>query len=162
MRFVRQHRSIDANRLAEFEHERGVRLPDSYRAFLLGCNGGYAPRPGYLAVPGWNQTIIQAFMGIDAEGAYSIESLNFLDLSSWLDRHMLPMAEVPNGQGFVLDLRPRTFGKIYVRDHDSPPNSKLAIDDAGMDETDRVSALIFHPIADSFEEFIDMLGPEPD
>lgn len=160
MRFKRQHRPVTRQQMADFERERGIRLPDGYRQFLLDYNGGYAPDPGYLDVPGWNETVLQAFLGVDTGGSYSFARENFHDLSPWLDQHFFPFAEDPGGQVFVIDLRQKTYGKVYVRDHDSPRNIALRIDDTGMDETDRVAALIFHPVADSFADFIAMLGPE--
>lgn len=53
-------------------------------------------------------------------------------------------------------------GKTYIRAHNSPPNDQILIDDTGFqDEDDYEEAQIFFPVADSFSEFVAMLGPDP-
>ena len=62
-----------------------------------------------------------------------------------------------------MDLREgANHGKIYIRAHNSPPNEQILIGDSGFqDEDDYEEAPIFFPVADSFSDFVTMLGPDP-
>lgn len=59
-----------------------------------------------------------------------------------------------------MDLRPTSHGKTYIRAHNSPPNHPILIDNKGFeDEGDYEEASLFHPLANSWTEFVEMLGP---
>lgn len=75
---------------------------------------------------------------------------------------MLVMGCDPFAEQIVMDLRPATYGKIYIRAYAYPPEGPLHISDTGFDEFDCEEASLYYPLADSFGEFIAVLGPEPE
>jgi hypothetical protein len=160
MKFERQDRPVADAEIRTFENELGTRLPEDYRQFLLRHAGGHAPEPGYIDVPGWDATVLQAFFGLEDGSPYRLDADGFGNLSVGSSRRLLQIAEDPNGQAFVLDLRLATFGHVYVHDHDGPPNETVVIDTAGFDQDDIEEAVFFHVVANSFDGFLGMLRYE--
>lgn len=146
-----------------FELELEKVLPESYKAFLLRYNGGRpASSHNYAVIPGWDELLVSEIFGMGAPSWASLKTRDTTNFSTSVGRHMLTIADTPNGDQIIMDLRPKAYGEIYVRAHDSPPNDPFVIDDTGFDQFDYEEASLYYPIADSFERFIDMLGPEPD
>jgi hypothetical protein len=75
---------------------------------------------------------------------------------------MLAIGHDPFSETIFMDLRPGTYGKVYLRAHAYPPTGPLNIGDTGFAQADYEEASLYHSVAGSFEEFIDILGPEPD
>lgn len=163
MRFKEAHPPATESAIAAFERQRAVRLPTAYRAFLLETNGGYGPELQILTVPNWpdwRQMVVTEMRGLHGEDYNSIEQEWLGNFSKDIGRQMLQFADDPGGQIFVIDLRPMTHGKVYVRHHDIPPNFSRLIDDTGFDANDHEEAELYHPIADNFEAFLAMLAPD--
>lgn len=165
MIFKRQNQPATHQAIAEFEHRRGVRLPEVYVEFLTSINGGYTGGiDSYVRTDGGDELIVQQILGITDNPEDSIATDRFSNFSDWLHTRMLEIAYTPNGDSLFMDLRETgTYGRIYVRAHDSPPNDSILIDDAGFDDMDDYEeALLFRPVANSFSDFIAMLGTAPD
>ena len=148
--------------LSAFEKNRRISLPASYREFLLEGNGGYGPEPSFLDIPNWTRTSLQTIFGLTGIEAKSIHRTELGNFSPEIERQFLQIALDPGGEVFVLDLRPTTYGRVYVRAHDSPPNRPPIIDDTGFSEWDYEEAELYHHVASSFEEFLGMLRAEPE
>ncbi len=151
-----------ASDLNDFERDRGIILPAPYREFLLDTNGGYGPEPCYLNVPDWNRTSIAMFLGLTTNETNSIRRMELGNFSKEIERQLVQIAIDPGGEIFVLDLRSKTYGAIYVRAHNSAPNRPPLIDPTGFNNWDDEEAELYHHVAPSFEAFLEMLQPEPE
>jgi len=87
--------------IARFESRNRLRLPPSYKQFLMTHNGGH-PINDEFAVPGWGCTSVQYFFGLQTGDSY--------DLQDWTTQlrcdelaHFLPIAV--DGGGWVVFLR---------------------------------------------------------
>lgn len=146
--------------LDRFERERGLRLPDAYKAFIMREQGGEAIGGDTdIAVPGWGTTGVYHWFGATPKDL-SFFNAWLGDFSGPVSRSFVQFALGLAGQVFVIDLRPKTHGKVYVRDHHGPPNIPHVIDGTGFDPNDHEEAQLYHPVADSFEAFLAMLGPD--
>lgn len=74
---------------------------------------------------------------------------------------MLTIGYDPFSERVVMDLRPKTCAESTSA-HAYPPEGPLHIDDTGFDAFDYEEASPYSLLADSFGEFIAMLGPEPE
>ena len=147
--------------LDDFALKRGIVLPHEYRAFLLKHNGGYAPNDSYIRVESWNSTAIHTMLGLVDNESESISVQRLGGFSKEVRRQLLKIAFDSGSHMFVMDLRTKNYGKIYIRDHNTPPKLVPVIDDFGFDKYDPEEATLYHHIADSFTEFLAMLGPDP-
>lgn len=116
VRFEDENPPTSPARIDDFEKENGIRLPDSYRRFLLDHNGG-APLPDRIRVPGWpgGFTGFNTFFGIDGDD----------DLQDNLDAYedrippgFVPIGDDPGGGLFCLALSGPHEGEIYFWDHE--------------------------------------------
>jgi len=91
----------------------------------------------------------------------SIEDDPYNNFSDPIHAQLLQIAYT-GSQGIYMDLREGPMhGRIYILAR--PANEALQVDDTGFqDEDDYEEALFLHPVADTFSEFITMLGPHPD
>lgn len=164
MNFEQRNEPTTALAIAQFEQKQGIRLPQDYRAFLLAENGGYLDRSNdYFEVEGWNSFVVEDLLGLTSDAGSSIAANRFNNFSDFIEKRLLVIGYA-SGETLYMDLRETSsFGKIYVRAHDSPINDPILIDNTGFThEADYEEARLFYPIADSFSEFIAMLGPEPE
>lgn len=160
-----QNPPIQLEDLSRLEIERGVEIPKSYREFISQNRGGYsAGGDDVLFAPSWNETPVSIWYG--TEGSTYGGTFFKWDLGNFspeVAKKFLQFAEDPGGQIFVIDLRSQTYGRVYVRDHDSPLKRPPIIGSEGFStDTDYEEAELFHPIAESFEAFLNLLGPDPD
>lgn len=164
MKFVTTNSPTSSDEIKKFEQQRGVLLPQDYVKFLLQTNGGQLnPLQSYALVPGWNSLEVQELYGVTDDPNRSITNHTFTNFSDFMHKVMLKIGYNPFSETLFMDLREGSnHGKIYIRAHNSPPNEQILIDDTGFqDEDDYEEAQIFFPVADSFSEFIAMLGPDP-
>ncbi len=143
----------------DFQTEICYTLPQDYKQFLVTVGGGYGPDK-HLAYPKtWKP-------GIVIQNIYGPQSDDYLDIRKTRDSMYVPacflnFASDPGGELFVMDLRPETefYGKIYVRDHDHAFNPKpfLTVEFFEEYDCDPDEARLYHFIAGSFTEFLDLL-----
>ena len=165
MKFMRQNEPAERHVVAEFEQQRGIRLPEDYVEFLVNINGGYTGGVGsYTRTEGGQGIVVQQFLGLTGSSEDSIATDQFSNFSNWIHIRLLEIAYTPGGEPLFMDLRETgAHGKIYILSYDSPPNDPILIDDTGFqDEDDYEEAQFLHPIANSFSEFTAMLGPAPE
>ncbi len=163
MIFNTTHEPSSAETVSDFERSRNIKLPEDYVAFLLDINGGgLNPEKSAALIDGWNWLMVSFLLGLTSNPEHSISNHVFTNFSDDIHRMMLMIGNDPFGEAIFMDLRPTSHGKIYVRAHNSPPNYPILVDDAGFeDEGDYEEASLFHPVADSWTEFVAMLGPAP-
>jgi cell wall assembly regulator SMI1 len=111
--------ALTEGRLAEVEGRLGVRLPDSYREFLLAYNGGRPAPSHFLAYennkPGWMR--VHFFFGID-DPVRSCDILwNSAMFAGRIPDRVIPIACDEGGNRFCLDLRQAVDGPILFWDH---------------------------------------------
>lgn len=116
VRFEDENPPTSPSRIDDFEKANGIRLPESYRRFLLHHNGG-APLPDRIRVPGWpgGFTGFNTFFGIDSD-----EDLQD-NLDTYEDRippGFFPIGDDPGGGLFCLALSAPHEGGIYFWDHE--------------------------------------------
>ena len=136
--------------LAAWEAERGVRLPEDYRRFLLRTNGGFL-RPFAFeltieddAVPGAVHALDHLFdwKQVSRQTQEDIAAHLRTTPPGWL------AVGITEGELFVmLSLEAQTYGSValWVSDYSTP---------WGQPPNDRI-----HSLASSFEAFLDMLRP---
>ena len=161
MRFIRQNEPTNEAQVKGFEVSKNLRFPKDYRAFLLEYNGGRpADANAFWQLDDLNLLSIEAIYGFTSDSLNSIKRDRFNNFSNSIHARLLQIAYT-GSQNLYLDLREGPMhGKIYILAR--PANEALKVDDVGFeDEADYEEALFLHPVADSFSDFIDMLGPEP-
>lgn len=160
MIFERQNEPIDEATIKGFEVARNLRFPSDYRAFLLKFNGGRpADANAFWRIDELNLLSIEEVYGITSDSLNSIEKDRFNNFSKSIHTQLLQIAYT-GSQGIYMDLREGPMhGRIYILAR--PANETLKVDDAGFqDEDDYEEARFLHPVANSFSEFIAMLGPD--
>lgn len=122
VQIMERGRPIDDEDIAVVESVLNVRLPDSYRNFLLAYNGG-RPSPDVVDVdmaPG-SPTDVQVFFGIERGVATSDLLWNVHHLSARLpSRDLLPIACDSGGNLFCLSVSGNSVGKIFYCDLSTP------------------------------------------
>lgn len=108
---------LTPDRLARFEREHILRLPEDYRQFLLEYNGG---------IPGPEDTIdfeggssdLQCLYGIsDGDNVASLER-NLEDIKEWGIDEGLPIGHDFFGNFFLLSVQSGREGQVFFWDHD--------------------------------------------
>lgn len=163
MIFEKQNDHTSVVRIDAFERQRGIRLPEDYKAFLLEFNGGYLDRSNdYFEVGSWNSFCVEDLLGITDNPSTSLTTNRFTNFSDYTRSKLLQIGYA-SGEILFMDLREGgTHGRIYIRAHDSPPNDPILIDETGFVSGDYEEASLLHPVAKNFSDFLSMLGPEPD
>jgi hypothetical protein len=137
-------------RIASFEGELGVSLPEQYRRFLLKTNGGRFSPPGTYAVdvegaPGGSADVGD-FFGIDDAVESCDLSWNRSTLSERIPDELLPIACDSGGSVFCLSLQGPDRGAVLYCDLQS-----VAFD---YEATPK-----FYPVASNFEGFLNKICP---
>jgi hypothetical protein len=132
-------------RIAMLERQLGVRLPESYRSFLLRYNGG-RPEPDFFPIRGFDRAAfggVDYFFGLDRSIRSNSIDWNYRMYLGRIPTEFLPVAGDASGNVICLSLAGVNRDAVYFWDHDneySPP---------GYDNV--------HFVADSFSKFLDSL-----
>ena len=147
--------------ITELEASREFDLPTDFRNYLREVGGGIIGSGGYIELPYPNSSIILAIKGFTQDPLFNIRRNRFNNFSKVIDRKFLYVASDIGRQAVIMDLRLRFHGHIYYYDPDEIPLKIVQLDDTGFDKHDYEEATLYHHIADSFTEFLAMLGPDP-
>lgn len=114
-------KSLTKDDLAELERTLGASLPNQYRAFLFGNNGG-VPCPDGVDVEGapGSPTDVQVFFGIGRPVESSDLRWNRQMFADRLPERMLPIACDSGGNLFCLSLSGEDVGSVSYVDLDEP------------------------------------------
>ena len=123
-----------------------IKLPESYRQYLLEVNGGMGKRNIFLFPNTCNNgSSISHWYGIRSDPHFSLLQ-EMYDRGVRYPEHFISICEDVFGNKLLLSLKGPDYGKIYFWDHeqetDTPDYSNLTL------------------IADSFDEFINGLKSE--
>lgn len=160
MKFDQKNEPTDEGKIEDFEARKGLRLPVDYKAFLLEHNGGRPAEDSAFAEVGWNCLVVEDLFGLTDDSGHSIDRNWFNNFSDYIFARLLPVG-FASASSLYMDLRNGPMhGKIYIMAR--PANEAVLVDDAGFeDHGDYDEARFLHPVANSWSEFIAMLGPEP-
>lgn len=131
------------NKIAAFEKELSINLPEDYRNFLANYNGGEVHHT-YVAPD--SGADLRSLFGIDATFLNNDLSQNRKFTHGWVPRQLLPIGDDCGGKKFCLDITNDSRGYIFYCDWE-PEATK-----------DRLPAP--ECVADSFTDFIEGLELE--
>lgn len=147
-----------ADRLAAFERELGLPLPEDYRRFLVTCNGGHVG--GRLWFRGPTPDGSTADAGVHHIGGFREES--YFSLQSARDAYrgripndLLWIMDDPFGNAICLAIRGPRRGCVYFWDHELEP-------DPGEWDGAIATASNLQLLAQSFTDFVSGLRPPPE
>jgi cell wall assembly regulator SMI1 len=136
---------IVENDIVQLETSLGIKLPDSYRYFLLKHNGG-RPKPDVFAIPDDpipNQaSMVDFFYSICTDSTYDLIE-TYMVLQGRIPDNMFAIACDPGGNQICLSLSGEDAGKIYFWDHEQE------VDDGDIPTYENM-----YLIADSFDDLI--------
>jgi hypothetical protein len=125
----------------------GGRLPEDYRRFLLTHNGG-SPEPAGFVLAGppgpYQDSEVQWFLGI-GDPDYDLEDwfATYRGPEARMPAELLPIAVDPGGNVICLAVAGERRGAVFFWDHE--------------EESDPPGWSNVHPIADSFDAFLEGL-----
>jgi hypothetical protein len=140
------HSLTDAD-VATFEARQKVKLPASYRRFLLQSNGGRPDKEDILVVPGWpfKRTVVSFFFGIERSDTYELAD-NITRYEGRIPSDCIPIGDDVGGNILCLRIGGIHEGEIYFWDHEAEseqPESRSNI----------------YKVADSIQALLDSLQP---
>lgn len=125
-----------------------IKLPKSYKKFLVEVNGGIPKNSGFRFKDDSNGSLLSGFYGIVPDRYYNL--LFYCGVySSRVPSNTLPIAGDQLGNIILLSVKGQDYGKVYFWDHER---------EADEGETPDYSNLSL--VADSFEEFLEKLEPD--
>jgi len=148
---VRRNPPTSLSAIIEFECAHGLKLPASYKLFLLETNGGIPRNSNFTIVtrPSNPDENVQNFLGIGVPGIPTSELSYPIDLyHGGIPDGLLPIANQDFGSYICLDLRDGTDRVAFW-------------DKSHFWSTGEWREVDLYHVADSFEAFLALLGPAP-
>jgi hypothetical protein len=147
--FRRTSRQLAEEDITAFECERKLRLPDSYRRFLLSVNGGYPENEGYYYGEGQSFMLQRLYpLTNELEPHCNLRSINHGESDA--PRGFLIIGTSSFGDAVCLGIEHPHTGKVIYLDHEERDPDEIENDDW----------LGVYPLADTFEEFMLSLQDE--
>jgi len=118
--FSGSYRRLDVADIETFEAKNGLRLPESYKQFLLLTNGGQPKTKNALDIPSWphKSTVINYFFGIDTGDTYDLVD-NMRAYEGRAPKHCFPIADDVPGNMLCIELTGPGEGNVYFWDHEN-------------------------------------------
>ncbi|MEO1666612.1 MAG: SMI1/KNR4 family protein [Chloroflexota bacterium] len=143
---------VDISDLERAEQQIGAKLPLDYKSFLLKFNGGKVIQGLYITYEnqklGTTKVYPVYLYGVESDVTTSnSDSIQFrVERSAeWLPNHLLPIARTLGDHMHILiSLDDATYGNIFAVDDQAP-----------------FSESELHHLADSFNDFVELLEDEP-
>ncbi|WP_135212626.1 SMI1/KNR4 family protein [Vitreimonas flagellata] len=153
--FADAERGLADARIDESEREQGSSFPEDFKQYLREINGGWLRDSADFQFGEGHVTAARCLLGFNPSSKRDIgkKQANM----DYVPPQLLPIGEDLGGADvFVLDLRPETLGRVYIRAINVPPNPKPFLPASLFVEPDEEA--LYHHVADSFSEFIDMIA----
>ncbi len=146
-----------AEELAAFERAIGHSLPNDYRQFLVGCNGGYVGGSRWFTGPTPEGKSADA--GVHHIGGFRDEDYFSLAESQECYEGRIPKAllwimDDPFGNAICIGLSGPHRGRVYFWDHENEPDDDW---DGSVESAGNLQLL-----ANSFTDFVAGLAPSAD
>lgn len=136
---------LNETRLADFEINLGVRLPEDYRKFLMDHNGGIPEPSTFWIKDGIDSSEVFQFYGIhDGPEWLSLENY-IIGKNFGIPEHLLAIGDDGTGNTICLGISGNKKGVVYFIDHEIHP----------FEEPNSYTGVT--RIADSFTQFISQL-----
>ena len=143
---------INAEDIAAFENEVGIKFPEEYKQFILKENGG-KPEEDWLydffdeVTEAENTSVIREFFSLFLDDTVKIGNLKkiykTMTYEEMIPDGMLPIADDPGGNVIGISLNKDDYGYVYFINHE-------------YDDLD-TGYLVKSKIAESLNEFLDAL-----
>jgi hypothetical protein len=143
----------DINHVTAFERRRGIKLPESYRRFILEQNGG-EPDPNYFEINGFEGggSLLDYLADIAPDSTGGLDKL--IDMfPGRLPAGFIPIGLDPGGSLICLGLNAPCEGKIYYWDHE------MALDSKGLNKRNMSN---MYWLADDIYELLNRLADLPE
>lgn len=137
--------TITSSELESFEKKFSIKLPKSYKDFLLSSNGGCPEPDTFVFEDESDGSIVDYFLGIDLQEYYYNLGYTFETFRNRIPRNFLPIACDPGGNLILIGWSQKELGKIYFWDHEFEAN------DCEPDMSN------MHLISQDFESFLNSL-----
>ncbi|EEJ7234992.1 SMI1/KNR4 family protein [Salmonella enterica subsp. salamae] len=102
-------KKLTQDEFSEFERYFSKKFPDSFRNFYLENNGGYLSESAYPSPLLFSGFISIKYGKVPIEKTYQDLIDDFLEL-----KDMVPFADDEGGNCFLLSLRDKDYGQIYI------------------------------------------------
>lgn len=140
-------KAIDKKDIEKLEEKYGFTFPEEYKTFLLKHNGGVPSNIYFTTKNGKIYSIIKYFFPVNIDDEYSLQSeIEEITLEGLLPEELIPIAIMPDETTrLLLCISGENYGKVYhwswgAEDDDCEPSYEFV-----------------EPVADSFNEFLDLL-----
>lgn len=143
-----EYSSLTSDELDHLERQLAIRLPESYRSFLLAHNGG-RPSPDLFLCKDGKGSFVQAFLGVhDGPHDNFVEYFQVFKVRrKAMPDNIVPVAHDPFGNQVCISVSGKDAGSVYFWDHEREPA--------------RPSYRNLHLIAASFADFLSGLYEKP-
>ena len=152
MVLINSAEKLNAEDIAEFENEVGIKFPEDYKRFMLKSNGG-TPEEEWLydffdeVTEAENTSVIREFFSLFSDEAVKMSNLKkiykTMTYEEMIPNDMLPIADDPGGNVIGISLNKDDYGYVYFINHE-------------YDDLD-TGYLVKSKIAESLTEFLDAL-----
>ena len=152
MLLISSAEKINAEDIADFENEVGIKFPEDYKRFMLKSNGG-TPEEEWLydffdeVTEVENTSVIREFFSLFSDEAVKMSNLKkiykTMTYEEMIPNDMLPIADDPGGNVIGISLNKDDYGYVYFINHE-------------YDDLD-TGYLVKSKIAESLTEFLDAL-----
>jgi len=141
-------KAIDKKDIEKLEEKYGFTFPEEYKIFLLKNNGGIPSNIYFSTKNGKIFDILTRFFPIDINDEYSLQSeIEEITLEGLLPKELIPIAiTVGDSDRVLLSITGKNYGKVYHWNW------------GAEDEKAEASYEFIEPVADSFNEFLDLLA----
>jgi hypothetical protein len=128
-----------------------LQIPDDYKVFLLKNNGG---EPKEYAIK-FNENQLEIggeelgyFYGLETKTENILDALD--NLQHFLPENLIPIADTPGGNLFLLSVNKDTYGNVFYKDHEIEDSFEFSDSNKKLPE----SMLL---VANSFSDFLTKL-----
>ncbi|WP_449601286.1 SMI1/KNR4 family protein [Paenibacillus sp. Marseille-Q9583] len=140
-KIISSNEKITVQEIEGFERTHNIKLPESYKEFLITFNGGH-PEPNLFNISDVGESVVNVFYGLKISKSYD-ELLNaYESLEGSIPEGFLSIGDDSGGNQICLGISGEYYGKLYFWFHD-------------IEDNDEVDNMVF--LSNEFDEFINNL-----